>query len=717
MKPYLFRAILSLGIAGVLVSCDEDSYPDNGDITPGRDSDKVCFIVSGNNASRSGSAGGRCSGGAYLHSGNNGDSIYLGLTVAPQPVMPESRAAHITEAGYSTLRMTCLKRTDEGQSYYFSNIAFSKDATGTWISNPPYWWLDGNTHFKFYGYAPADAKGVTYVKDEQTWQPKLDYAVPTDVKQQTDLIYNTLVPEYVASANQTVPLTMSHALANVAFRTGKGMAAGRISKVTVHNVAGKGTLNLTDGKWSLDPESVTDFSASIGKTSADGLDITNDADRTYFMLLPGCNSKATTVEIEFVFANGVTRTFNGPLTDVWEAGKQYLYTVTVSPDLDITVVPETQDAHYVICRAKVSGANMQQGQKWVLTATASDGANVTLLPQLSEYQRNGFWTDRIIGSGGNDMGSARGESTLTGTGESDVYVFLPENATDNNRTVTLAMKVEGTDRIVSEKTFTQLHPAWTNGGFGWEQTDDNLSGEYGFNWNRTACYTYLYTGSTRTQKERYKAYCQSIINQNNAGGYSSVKDFYYSVTWPPAYGDRYYIYIDYSLLNNLQGKADSRNDGLANTKNLFSLGGSVVTNSFETAILSVYKTESGHTTERAFRIGNGANNEAPAPTGANINGSIAAGECMKKNRYDLLVTKSEDGDESRTPVIKDKDIVWYLPAVEQFNDIPATIHNAVAPAQCWSSTAYSNSTSAYLGSGNTAERLSTHNVRACRNRP
>jgi len=684
MKQYLFKSILALGAAAVIIGCSEEVYPGDEEKTPGRDSDKICFVVFENSTSRGGSPQSRRCGGAFIFNGK--DSLYLSLTVSGQD-MPDTRGATIADD--SPLRMTCLKRTSEGNSYYFSNVMFSKVASDVWESNPEYWWLDENTHFKFYGYAPADAKGATYIADEATWQPKLDFTVPANATDQSDLVYhdnyneeNRVEIEYVANDNRIVPLTMKHALACVGFRTGTGMANGKITKVTLTDVVTHGTLNLTKGEWTLDETTIGDVSASIGKQTADGLPINTDADNTYFMLLPGCNTNATTVTIDFEGSNGVSSTYTGtfPADTQWAAGNRYTYTITIDPDLNFELVPSIQDAHYVIAHAKISATNMQPNQEWEVTATADDGADVSLLATLNEYQKLGFWTDRdMFQADGSDTasprGSARGSESLSGTGDSDIYVFIPENFSEKNRTITLDIHVKGSDRTLATATFQQHHPDWTGAGFGWEQIEDD-EGQWGFNWNR---------------KVTYKATSLPIINSIIFGIIRLIYNArnYTSLGWAS-------ITIDYSVLNSLNGVTVTDDDGLQNTRNLYGYSGGATTGNLE-------------------RVLDGLNNVTKTESGNNNVTSAALGYVMRKNRYDLLTRETTEGGQTITttsPVISTEDIVWYLPAKDQMKSSPTEVP---LNGTYWTSNP-DGAQNAFTNNGSDL-RSELHKIRACRNRP
>lgn len=714
MKHYLLKSFFGAGIAALLAACSDNSvFCIEEPPVPASDSGSIVFTVSqSGDSSRSGStSGSRLAEGRYLFSEK--DSLYMSPEVSDISASAQSRASSITSDGLSALMMTCRRRTSaNGYDYYFRNVAFTA-TDGLWTSDPPYWWLSDNTHFTFYGYAPSDARGVTFIADETDWQPKIIYRVPSDAGQQSDLVFNTSVPEYISSGNRTVPLTMAHALASISFITGDDMQRGRIAAVRLRNVIGSGTLNLANGQWTLDDDITVDCAANVNIQSGDNVEITGDAANTCFMLIPGSCTSQTEVELDITLPDGTKSTFAAPLSSAWEAGKKYQYTVTLYPRLNIDLLPDTQDAHYVIARTHVDASGLASGQSWQLTAAASDGADVTLLheEQVNDFQKQGFWIDEIVENG--TRTNARGTASITGSGSAFVYIFLPENVSDENRQISLSLKIEGSAREADRKTFGQYHPAWTSSGHGWEQTDDTEA-EFGFDWNYTVSYGYRYSAFSLGGNSTYRNYCQSIIDENNAGAYASVDTYTYAFM-----RIRYCITIDYSKLSLLD-YSNSRSDGLNNTLEMNKLAGVAVTNSFETVLQNILKTESGHESEEAFVKGDGTSGNPPAPTGTEIQGSPAIGECLKKNRYTLLKTTTAiDGQANTayTPQIADSDIKWYLPAADQFDALPAEVSDPIIPGECWTSNAdLSSNANAFLGNNALSPRLSRHKIRACRNR-
>lgn len=166
----------------------------------------------------------------------------------------------------------------------------------------------------------------------------------------------------------------------------------------------------------------------------------------------------------------------------------------------------------------------------------------------------------------------------------------------------------------------------------------------------------------------------------------------------------------------------SGSDGLANTKALYNFGKGASTASFETVLLNTYKTESGHETETAFRkmtqsdLASGSwadygNNGTP------VTGSDAIGEILKKNRYNIIKTVvGSDNVASYSASLSDADIVWYLPAVDEFGSAPSAVVQPIA-RNSWSSTAVAGATNSYLGNGVSTNRKTPAPIRARRVRP
>lgn len=95
--------------------------------------------------------------------------------------------------------------------------------------------------------------------------------------------------------------------------------------------------------------------------------------------------------------------------------------------------------------------------------------------------------------------------------------------------------------------------------------------------------------------------------------------------------------------------------------------------------------------------------------------SAALGYILKKNKYNLARIEKKDGDDvviSESPVIRTDDIVWYLPAKDQFSNGPTTLP---LEGEYWSSTP-EGSENAYTNKGSVG-RMQKRKIRACRYTP
>lgn len=598
---------------------------------------------------------------------------------------PCTRAAAVGDAA-EVNRIGLLAYADWFSGLLMDNDLYERSGSGIFHSSAVrYWTDDAEKKVDFYAYAPYAPRGL--VLPDSKASTTLAYTVPADAAEQCDLMLAAR-KGLAGNYNQTVDLSFRHLLAGVKVVFPYLPAGASVQSVSFSGLRSSATLDMSaeTPAWTL-ADQTADFTASPG----DGGELT-------FMMLPQ-RAANVTLSVTLQTASG-TVTHSRTLESLeWQMGKITTYRISVIDfTLDITNVPETQDAHYVICSAEVEAANLPAGrQQWTLTASASDGADVTIAAELNGYQKNGFWTDRILFQADGtttleDRGSARGASSLTAEGSRTVYLFLPENTGDEDRTVTLTLEIVGIDGGKSVKTFVQRCPDWS-GSFGWEQDEsDNPAATWGFLWERKVTYrkhNYYWNWLI------YGPMAEDLRTQYNATGYAKVSNtrmFQYTT-----------IAIDYSSLNDLSGRNLSESDGLQNTQELYRFSGGASTGNFEQAIKNL-----------ASRGENGVF-DVISESGENNMTSAALGYILRKNRYNLVQIEKKDGSDvvvSESPVINVNDIVWYLPARTQFADAPA---ETPLSGEYWSSTPDGNET-AFTNTGSRG-RMETWKIRACRQHP
>lgn len=708
-----FTAVISVVLAPIVfASCSDNSFNSNEELhAPGR---SIAF----NATEQSGR-------GASAYTDNFVDTFLLAdesdsartlhcetfripLAAMPSRVSQTSEPSQIEKIGV-------IADASWFEPRLMNNDLYTRDNDGVYRSTDIRYWIDDESaSIDFYAFAPYLPEGLALpaAKGATT----LTYTVPTATDDQADLML-AVRKGVAADYGQSVGLAFKHLLAGV--RVNLTIPSGaEVTDVSLSGLTKSATLDFAaaDPVWT--PGTDRTLTVSAGETG----------EFAQFMVLPQTITPEQPVNLSITVDYGTdgVRTYSHTLTSSdWTMGINTLYNITITNySFQLTEVTPA-DAHYVIYKTNVEAKNIPVDKVWTLTASASDEADVTVQNQadLNSFAQQGFWTDKIKQTGQEDV-TARGTNSLTftGSGTFPIAIFMPENAAEANRDITLNIHIDGKTTDEKPLSLTQLHPAWTTSGFGWEQTDD-IEGQYGFKWNLVLYYGYLYTnnGSINHTSANNRNYCQQVIDNNGASSYAEPYQYSTGIV-----SSRWAIKIDYGKLSD--PVANDNTDGLTNTKNLFNYGGSAATNSFVFTVQDIKKTESGHENEVTFRLGDGSSGEAPKWSGnspaievqdkrvTKFDSYTAVGECMKKNRYNLLRTISS-GEVSYAPTISDADIVWYMPAVGQFNTSVTSVVEPIVAASCWSSTCVNDRTNALLGNGDQADRLTTHSIRAVRNHP
>lgn len=715
MQTLRLGITLTVSAALMVVSCSEEDVKTSPDAISGR---QICFDTGVIPVSRGEAES--VPADTFCLVADCADIPVLHCTgeTEPMSVAAPSRASDATLGDIEQSGFGVIAYASWYEPLLMDNDHYKRNASGIYQSqNVRYWIDDHDAEVGFYAFFPHNTKGLTLPDDKASTD--LSYTVPATASEQTDILLAVskgIVSDYIGADNQyqPVPLTFRHLLAGVRVRFADIPDGWKIKSVSFSGLHLSGTLD-----FAADNPQWTYTDAAGGVISTD-----NPSAETLFTALPTVTASQTSQEVTLtvVVDDGTPagRSYSSRLTAVWKMGNKTTYTININ-NYQFSIENTTDiDAHYVILTTDIKAEGVRADKNWTVTCETSgepSDVSIQLQSEMNEYSRLGFWTDKLYEESTNSepKGSARGAKTLelTGSGSFPVAIFVPENTGEVTRDIRLTVKIDG--KTEKELLIRQLCPAWA-GNIGWEQIDDNETAQYGFKWDRVAYYAYLYTADTRAERESYSAYCQSVIDNNQAGNYASVDHFSYNLV-----ARRYCIKIEYGKLNTYVGNASDRNEGQLNTKNLLNLiGSAAITGAFEKVVSEILKTETGKENEPAFRLGNGGWNEAHEPTGNVINGSPAVGDCVKKNRYNLLqTTKTVAGGDTMlelSPFIKEDDIVWFLPAVDQFFHLPlsSTVVSPVEPGDCWSSTAVTDGENAYLGNGSPVDRLENHKVRAVR---
>lgn len=623
-----------------------------------------------------------------------------------------------TEAFYDNFHVLTVK---DQETSFFMNEDVTKIGNN-WTMDNTYYWPGANHTLQFYAWAPADAITAPSSPENLTFE----YTVPEEATAQQDLVVANESRD--GDFKQAVSLGFKHICTAVKFVVGDEMQAGTIKSVALKGVKNTGTYDMTNG-WTA-VSGPADFTQTLDKVTTgnegDGDEITSPAGT--FMMLPQTLPSGASVEVVFHSATTNTdRTLSAPIEGTeWPIGKTVTYKLSITPEyefkLDDADKDKVLDAHFEIFKTNLIVSGVPDGQSWtVIAPNFGEGTlnAVTIQAQIdmNTYSANqGIWTDRYFNDRNQDTGSARGESTYSGTGSGTfpIAIFVPENVGDATRNIKLSIQVNGnnTDQTIN---FQQLSPSWFgNGNLGCERIEGTPA-PWGFYWTTNYKLIYDVTGCSDNDRNSLRQYIEwsktlKALSNIPIIGYiikwifgENIPDLYYVTLeksetewWGGGKADK--ITINLGMLE-AAGIALSTTDGQSNTREIYNYEGIQYANT----IISRIESCNGY-------------NKSQEGTGTNpsYNASIA---CMKLNSWNIY----EAQDEYLLRLTnEDANPSWYLPASGEVSGISDTDYPL--NGEYWSSTAENNNTHAYKysedGSTVTAvQRDAVLNVRAVRKKP
>lgn len=583
------------------------------------------------------------------------------------------------------------------------NDRYTRNSSGIYQSPDIRYWIDdADATVDFYAFYPYSPTGLALPDSKAS--TVLTYTVPQTASAQTDLML-AASKGIKGNHNQAVDLRFRHLLAGVKVNFAEIPAGWTLRSVSFEGVHKSGTLDFS----SPTPAWTYTDNADNAITAEDPLR------ETTFMTLPQTATASQPVTFKVVVNDGTTdRIYTRLITNSdWTMGNITSYTITLTNYKFEIEQTSLLDAHYIICNTSLNAENVPVGKNWTVTVSSNDEADLTIqsTSDLNQFAKQGFWTDKtmIDGTTITDV-SARGSNsiTCTGSGNFPISIFIPENIGNSTRDIIVSVKVDGKNNPEKDLIIYQLPPLW-NGDTGWEQINDNQSGVFGFLY--TARHVYVYNdGDWENIANQMRDKVIALINQYNASAYARCE--LYRV-WAKY---RNYVEIDYSKLNQLGDNANSLTDGETNTRQLFLLGGTALSNNFEKALQNLKRINDASTTAYVRRRSTDPSSVPTEVEGSLINESQMLVNVLKKNRY-FLNTSTVGDFTTTTALIRPEDIVWCIPAVDQFNGAPSWREGALMESGAyWSSTA-AGATTAYTNGNTEASRTLTKLIRVVRKRP
>lgn len=564
---------------------------------------------------------------------------------------PMTRAAMQTTMYDKFNVVAAVKENGNVGSQYYMNDVASKAGTN-WVPSKIYYWPGSNRQLRFLAWAPTDASFQSVPNNPNA--TTLQYTTPAEAKNQHDIV--AAATGFISNPSNDatctpVGLQFKHLCTAVIIKTGKQMTAGTIKSVSLKGVKNSGTYDMVNSVWTLN-NSTTDFTISPNQattsTTPNGTNL--NAGESTFMLLPQTLGADSKLEVAFHDnISGRDRILSASLNGAeWPMGKTVTYRLSITPEYELKFVtePTLQDAHYVIypIKIKVDPTLVDKDKKgkvvgggWTLKSTSP---KVTLCKELTELTSLGYWVEED-----------RGTQTIEGTetGEVTVYAFLEENITDAERDIVLELSPKKYPSATSAKfTIKQLCPSWNTQGLGCERFED-VDYPWGFKWDSSMKITYDMSEAGGTG---FWGPLRRWIMKIQIKYYGDkYKDY---ITYTTYWGQLKTLTIDFSKVPNLD-VADSPDDGNLNTWELYNFNGiSDVTG------LMAQLEEWGGKADKVLE-------QNPA--------EYAARMCTMKNKFNKEKIAQEGNNVAYRPVLKRENLVWYLPAKNEFsmvvdNDYP-----------------------------------------------
>lgn len=627
---HLTASIAAVLLSASLFSCSSDDFLGKAETN----TDGISFGVSTENGASTranNSADGYTAARYTLRSDNSADTLCVRAVVTDgignsNAGRPATRAAMQTSMYNEFKVVAAVKENGNvGAQYYMDDVATK---TGTnWVPSKVYYWPGSNRQLRFLAWAPTDAAFQSVPNNPNA--TTLQYTTPAEAKNQRDIV--AAATGFISNPSNDatctpVGLQFKHLCTAVIIKTGEQMTAGTIKSVSLKGVKNSGTYDMVSSVWTLN-NSTADFTISPNQattsTTPNGTNL--NAGESTFMLLP--QTLGTDSKLEVAFHDNISgrdRILSASLNGAeWPMGKTVTYRLSITPEYELKFVTEQtlQDAHYVIYPIKIKVDNNLKGG-WTMKSNSS---SVTLRKDLTDLEELGYWIEED-----------RGTQTITGTetGELTVYAFLEENIGWEKRNVVLELSPTGYPSAIPAKfTVTQLCPSWITDGLGCERIEDG-DYQWGFLWDEGTNITYDLSNVHWFYRGALDLYLRLFTNY----GKFITRD-----TW--AFPKK--ITINFNEVKS-PDVAKSATDGKKNTEELYNYNG---------------VSEAAALMQLLERWGGIPDKTLPTnPT------EFAVRAAVMKNKFNKEVKTTADGTIER-PVLKAANLVWYLPAKDEYSKI------------------------------------------------
>lgn len=340
---------------------------------------------------------------------------------------PQSRGAVVgNQASFdkTTMGVYAYYTHHTEQPFYMENIPYGKSGNYWKSQGAEYLWpvsTNDENVLQFFAYSPynaKDSKGNSLVNVKKSGNDvTIHYTVPDSLKDQHDLLISDLtnIDDISSAQKNGVNLNFHHALTSVRFITDKydgegdkspGMYPGVVTNVTIKNIIGEASYNVSTGEWIVDEnQPLWDYSFKCASANmVTGADVVDDFSSNNsnilgeqgftLMMLPQSSyeRKENKPILEITFIDAATKTvrlYQKEFDIDWQQGKSVCYYISTSEmktvyTFDVSTIDENSDPQRAIYACGNAGA---------------DKANVPISTVTSYYTVYQIENGEIVSSG------------------------------------------------------------------------------------------------------------------------------------------------------------------------------------------------------------------------------------------------------------------------------------------------------------------------------
>lgn len=223
-----------------------------------------------------------------------------------------------------------------------------------------YWPIEGS--LDFFACAPSDCGYVKVDCQTKTFTAEMPLNNTGDGENQETM--KEFMYAYTENQDKSageVKLAFNHPFSAIVFKVSQSHIDLTVNSITIGGIAYEGSFSIADNVWTLEDDSSEDMTLTVGKTIPGDVNFGEELCGPY-LVLPQANATANkTVTIEFTWPGvntnqswiGVegkdgTYTISGSISNDWEAGKIYTYSLDLGSSAgDVLLEVSVTDWKYV----------------------------------------------------------------------------------------------------------------------------------------------------------------------------------------------------------------------------------------------------------------------------------------------------------------------------------------------------------------------------------